>query len=334
MPPQNTLADLDRRAQRYLEHAEAHNTRRAVRSDWACFASFCQTYELDPLPASPETVVRYLTWLADSRKPSTLRRRTASIARVHADHGLPTPTTDPTVRRALRGIGRELGLAVARKPPLFIEDLEEIVKASPDTLSGLRDDLVCLLGFWTALRRAELVGIDVEHVTIADNGATIWVPRSKTDSLGRGRTLEIPRMGGSLCPVAVVERWLEATAMACGPLLRPVTRWQRVGTARLQAKTVATIVRAAATRAGIEKAPQLAGHSLRSGFASSAIAAGVPEHLVSRQTNHRSPAVFADYVRLDANAGAAAARQLMRITNEASEATERDRTPPPAERVA
>ena len=158
-----------------------------------------------------------------------------------------------------------------------------------------------MIGFAAALRRSELVALDVEDLDARPEGLALTIRSSKTDQEARGALLGVPRARRpDLCPVAAVGAWravLDAVApSAAGPLFRPVNRHGRVAGARLSDRAVADIVKEAALRAGLDPA-DYAGHSLRAGFATSAAAAGLLERDIMRQTRHRSIAVFREYVR-------------------------------------
>jgi hypothetical protein len=96
--------------------------------------------------------------------------------------------------------------------------------------------------------------------------------RSKTDQEGAGDTIAI--VSGSLaCPVKAVRAWLEASKVTAGPLFRQIFKGGRIGTERLADHTVVRVVKASARRVGLD--PNLfAGHSLRSGFLTSAAGRG------------------------------------------------------------
>jgi len=55
----------DDRLREISEASIAMNTRRAYRSDWDSFVTWAMSRGFVPLPASPDTVARYLRWLVD-----------------------------------------------------------------------------------------------------------------------------------------------------------------------------------------------------------------------------------------------------------------------------
>ena len=163
--------------------------------------------------------------------------------------------------------------------------------------AGCRDRALLLLGFAGALRRSELVGLDVADVTEGTDGLTVHLRRSKTDQEGAGRTVGIPYGSNpATCPVRAWRAWLEVSGVAEGAAFRPVDRHGHIGGTRLSAQAVALVLKRHAARAGIDPG-EVAAHSLRAGLATSAAAAGVPERVIAEQTGHRGTAMLRRYIR-------------------------------------
>jgi site-specific recombinase XerD len=296
-----TLASLeavDEQARQYIADAVAQNTRRAYRSDWRLFTSWCADRGLDALPAAPSTVARFLTDQAGTKTVATLHRRLSAIVQAHRAAGYPAPSDDATVRAVWRGIRRSKGTAPTKKQPLLTEDVKRLLTVLPDSLAGARDRALLLLGFAGAFRRSELVALDVADIErVPDRGALVTIRRSKTDQEGQGE--RIPLHTGAdpaTCPVRALATWLEMSGIEAGPIFRPIDRHRRLGDNRLTAQSVALIVKRTAEAAGLDPA-RLAGHSLRAGFATAAAIAGAELHAIMRQTRHRSATVAAGYVR-------------------------------------
>ena len=296
-PSPHTLLDLEGEASTFIAASRAPNTLRAYKSDWKHFETWCSQQSAEALPAAPTTVVLYITDLARTLKASTIGRRLSSISVAHQAAGHPSPTADIAVRSTLAGIRRVLGTAQVGKDPLLTEDLRAIVAALPDSLQGLRDACLLLLGFASALRRSELVALDVDDVADTADGLVLTVRRSKTDQEGVGRQIGIPYGGDPrTCPVRSLRRWLEVAGLGDGALFRGINRHGQVAATRLSDRSVALIVKRAAQTAGL--GPEVfAGHSLRSGFATSASRAGATEAQIMHQTGHRSLPVLRRYIR-------------------------------------
>lgn len=290
------------RVKGYLDAGIAKSTRRAYATSWATWTTWCAARGVAPLPAAPELLAVWLTERAvEGAAPASLERHLAAIAGAHHAAELLNPRAHPAVRAVLRGIRRTHGTKPRQVRPLRVEDLLATLPRGEGP-RAIRDRALLLIGFAGALRRSELVALDVADLEARPEGLALTIRRSKTDPEARGEVLGIPRARrADLCPVAAVAAWraqLVAVggAPVHGPLFRPVNRHGQIAIARLSDRAVADLVKEAAERAGLDPAAY-AGHSLRAGFATSAAAAGVPERDIMRQTRHRSIAVFRAYVR-------------------------------------
>jgi site-specific recombinase XerD len=300
------LAELGQRAAAFARAAHSTATERAYRADWADFLSWCQSVGRAALPAEPITIGAFLSDRSETLKVSTIGRRVAAIANAHriAGHGL--DTSHPAIASVLAGIRRTYGTHQDAKAAILTEDLRRMVKALPQTtLWGVRDRCVLLVGFAGAFRRSELVALDLEDLKITSAGVEILIRRSKTDQEGAGRELGIPRSKkfSATCPVAALEAWLElvkspvhlSDGPSAGPLFRAIDKG-RLTQRRLAGETVAEIVKRAASRIGIDPRT-VAGHSLRSGFATSAARGGADLAFIMQQTGHKNADVARRYVQ-------------------------------------
>jgi integrase len=288
-----------RAAALYARGSRSAATWRAYEADWRIFQSWCQTAQLVPLPASAQTVALFISAEAKARRaPATLNRRLAAIRLMHVGAGYPSPHDAIAVEEVMRGIRRAWKRPPARKAPAVDEELKRMVDAAtPRTLRGLRDRALLLLGFAGAFRRSELVALDAEHLRRHKEGLTIQIASSKTDQDGRGQTVAIPSVPKSpYCPVRAVRDWMVVAEIEKGPVFRRVTRGDRVGPTRLSAQSVALIIKELAGKAGLDSA-QYAGHSLRSGFLTSAARNRASIFKMADQSRHRSLDVLRAYVR-------------------------------------
>lgn len=188
---------------------------------------------------------------------------------------------------------------------MLLADVRLAVQAAPDTLAGLRDRAMILVGFAGALRRSELVAIELEgedagpvRVRFVAGGAEILIDRSKADQLGEGAVVGIPYgVNSETCPVLALRAWLEAAAITAGPVFRAIDRWGHVRPAGLTPNVVARIVKDGAARIGLDPAA-FAGHSLRSGLATSAALSGKADALtIQRHLRHAKGDTTARYIR-------------------------------------
>lgn len=293
-----TVPDLEAvaaRAAGLARQARAANTIRAYEADWRDFAAWCSTRGLEPLPAAPAVVGLYLADSADRLSLATLARRVSSLAARHRQAGLGLDVHHPAMADVLAGLRRERGSAQRHAEALTIPRLKQVLAELGDGLADRRDRALLLVGTAAALRRSELVALDVADLAVLPEGLRISIRHSKTDAEGRGAVLAVGRTGTATCPAAAYAAWLAASGIAEGAAFRAVDRHGRLG-GRLSGNAVALIVQRRAGAAGLDGAAY-AGHSLRAGFATSAARAGIGEFAIARQTRHASLTVLRRYVR-------------------------------------
>ncbi len=291
------LPTLAEQAQKYVDASKSENTRRAYRADWADFTGWCRAKALDWLPSDPASLILYLTELSGKAKVATLTRRLSAISQAHQLAGHPSPTQDARVRTVMAGIRRTKGTAPEAKRPVQVSELKTILESLPASLLGTRDRALLLLGFSGAFRRSELVALDVEHLTENRDGIVVTISRSKTDQEGQGRTVGIPcGREEATCPVRALELWRAAGQIETGALFRVMNRHGQVLPKRLSGEGVALVLKRWVEPLGYDPAV-FAAHSLRSGLATSAAAAGKSERAIMQQTGHKSVAMVRRYIR-------------------------------------
>lgn len=287
---------LSGEALKYARSAKAKSTLRAYRSDWNDFASWCAERSCTPLPADPATVAEYLTLCARRLRPSTLQRRLAAIALAHDSAGAISPTHHAAVKEVMAGIRRTHGNASTPKRALRLEEVFALTDSCGPDLAGLRDRALILIGFVGAFRRSELVSLDLDDISEVPEGLVLTLRRSKTDQEGVGRTIAVPHGVTTYDPVGALRHWLVEAGIDDGPVFRPVTRHGTVRNRRLTAQSVALVLKRSAVASGIDPR-EIAGHSLRSGFATSAARSGADERRIMDQTGHKSLDMVRRYIR-------------------------------------
>jgi integrase len=267
----------------YLDAATRDNTRQS-------YASAIRHFEIEWggfLPATADSIARYLVDYAEALSINTLRQRLAALAQWHIDQGFPDPTKTPVVRKIFRGIQALHPAQEKRAKPLQIEQLEHVVqwldaaitaaRAGNDRgaeLRHLRNKALLLLGFWRGFRADELTRLQIEHIEVAPGeGMTCYFPQTKGDRTYRGTTFKAPALS-RLCPVEAVAAWLSAVQLSTGPVFRAVDRWGRVSDAGLHTDSLVPLLRTLLADAGIASADLYSGHSLRRGFANWATSNG------------------------------------------------------------
>ena len=272
-----------------LKNSKAANTLRAYNSDFKDFSIFCSKNNFSFLPTDPKIIALYLTHLSKTSKFSTLKRRIASISVVHKLKGHYIDTKHPLIIENLLGIKRKIGSNQKAKKPILISDLKEIInvinkhKIKKDR--KLRDKALILIGFAGGFRRSELVDIDFEDVEFVREGVKIFVKRSKTDQSGEGMTKAIPSFNNSYyCPVLHLQDWMTTKDLKKGKVFP------------LSDKSVALIVKKYANLAGLD-GNKYAGHSLRSGFATSTAESGAEERNIMSMTGHKTTQMVRRYIQ-------------------------------------
>ena len=312
-PPSARAAMALAKAQAYQDAADAPATLRAYSSDMKNYEAWCAKSGLTALPATPEVVGAYLAAAGEGYAMQTLRRRVAAIARASGVAGHPLDTKHPAIRETLRGIGRTHGSRGRRSAALTTAEIRKLAEACSDDLAGLRDRALLLTGFAGALRRSELVALDVEHLSWSDEGVKLLLAKSKTDKEGEGA--EVMIVAGrheATCPVSALQGWLGGAKITNGPVFRKVNKAGRVEARRLSEDAVRQILRRCAAAAGVEGslAEPISPHGLRAGFVTTAYRNGVLDEEIMGHTRHRSLATMRSYVRRAKLSGKAPAGKL------------------------
>lgn len=293
------LKDAFDAAQRYARKSRSDATWRAYQSDWQQFDAWCVKLNLNALLATPDTVSLFVaSQAASGMSPSTLGRRLSAIRLVHLGAGHPSPHNALQVTEVIRGIRRDWGKPPAQKAAAVDDEIKQMVNATdPDTAKGRRDRALLLFGFAGAFRRSELVALNTEHLDERDEGIKVTIEQSKTDQEGKGQVIAILRQTDSpYCPVHAMQDWLTVAKIEHGAVFRRLYVHDTVGKQRLSAQSVALVVKEYARCAGLDW-QRYAGHSLRSGYLTSAAQNRASIFKMADQSRHKSLDVLRQYVQ-------------------------------------
>ncbi|MDA7597288.1 tyrosine-type recombinase/integrase [Candidatus Pelagibacter sp.] len=285
-----------------LKSSKANNTVRAYKSDFNDFELFCVQNGFKSLPTEPKIVSLYLTHLSiKDIKMSTLRRRLVSLGVIHKLKGHYLDTKHPSIIENILGIKRRKGSAQKGKKPLLINSLKKIINVIDqeikEEIKRLRDRSLILIGFSGGFRRNEIVSLDYDDLDFVTEGLKIILRRSKTDQFGEGSIKAIPYFDNSqYCPVNSIKKWIEVSNINSGPLFRRFTKGSKLLENRLTDQTVALLLKKYLKLAGIENI-NYSGHSLRSGFATSAAESGAEERSIMAMTGHKSTEMVRRYIK-------------------------------------
>ena len=285
-----------------LKSSKAKNTVRAYKSDFNDFGLFCAQNGFKSLPSEPKIVSLYLTHLSSKDiKISTLKRRLVSIGVIHKLKGHYLDTKHPIIVENILGIKRRKGSIQKGKKPLLINNLKQIInvidKYNKEDLKKYRDRSMILMGFSGGFRRNEIVSLDYDDLDFVTEGIKINLKRSKTDQYGEGSIKGLPFFENTqYCPVLSLKNWIEISKISSGPLFRRFSKGNKLLEDRLTDQTVALLIKKYLNIAGIDS-KNYSGHSLRSGFATSAAEAGAEERTIMAMTGHKSTEMVRRYIK-------------------------------------
>ena len=304
----NDASTLSQDVMQYVSAALSPNTRKAYQGDLADFIAWGGM-----IPCSPEILASYISERAKAHCPQTITRRVVGISRAHTSSGYPDPSKHDLVRMVLRGVRRMSQSTQKQAAPLLKQDLLALLPHFAENPKGLRDKSLLLLGFAAALRRSELINLNIRDIAFVPEGLVLHLRRSKTDQEGIGRKIGIPYGRTVACPVKATRAWLEHLhpsqnnpstnlveraedkSSLIQALFRSITKSGALGE-RLTAQSVALIIKSYAKASGLDER-NLSGHSLRSGLVTSAAGAGISSLDIRRQTGHKSDVMLSRYIR-------------------------------------
>lgn len=268
--------------ERYLQAGTRENTRRSYKAAIEHFEVSWGGF----LPATSDSVARYLAEHAGTLALNTLKLRLAALSQWHVSQGFPDPTKAPVVRQVLKGIRSLHPAREKQAAPLQLQQLQrvadELEAQANDALQQgdrgrllrtRRDRALLLLGFWRGFRSDELCRLQIEHIeAVAGSGMTVYLPRSKGDRDNLGITHRAPALR-RLCPVQAYLDWIGTAGLAEGPVFRRIDRWGHLADDELNPNSLIALLRRILEQAGIP-AEAYSSHSLRRGFATWAAGSG------------------------------------------------------------
>ena len=285
-----------------LQSSKAINTVRAYKSDFNDFGLFCAQNGFKSLPSEPKIVALYLTYLSTKNaKMSTLKRRLVSIGVIHKLKGHYLDTKHPSIIENIMGIKRRKGSIQNGKKPLLISSLKIIIdvidQQNKEKIKILRDRSIILIGFSGGFRRNEIVSLNYDDLDFVPEGLKIKIKRSKTDQFGEGVIKALPYFDNShYCPVVSLKNWIDIARINSGALFRRFSKGSKLTEKRLTDQTVALLIKEYLQLAGIDN-KNYSGHSLRSGFATSAAESGAEERSIMAMTGHKSSEMVRRYIK-------------------------------------
>ncbi len=284
------------------------NTRIAYAKGWRRFVEYCREEGIDePLAAEPEQVAQFFVQLATQPSPEsgamlsmgTVLLYKSAVTKQYLEAAKLSPTHHPLVRSTMKGLVRLRGSSGRAVDALRERHVEAMLQACPSTLLGQRDAAIIAVGFAAALRRSEICNLTVNDVEVIedDAGRRMWITirRSKTDQEGRGQKVAI-LAGRRICPIERLQLWLERSGITEGHLFQTMKRGGHLRGRAMHNSDVPRILKHYAELIGLDP-KNIAGHSLRAGFVTSAAVHHARMDKIMEVTRHKNVGMVMRYIR-------------------------------------
>ena len=222
----------------------------------------------------------------------TIRRYLASLSVAHQERGYESPTFNAQIRLILRRLQRaQATLPSNRKDAITADILRRMVDSCDDSLHGLRDEAILMVGFASGgRRRSELVNLKVSDLKKVDGGYIIQIRKSKTDQAGKGH--EVPLLGEA---AQTLTKWLVRSGIRNGNLFRGILPNGTLNDG-VSPRTINRIIKMRAKQAGMDE-KRYGAHSLRSGFITESARKGAAIGDSMALSGHRDSRVAQGYYR-------------------------------------
>jgi integrase len=249
--------------QAMAEGAYSANTLRAQKADGAIFQTFCESRGEPYLPTDPKTIRAFIEdRVKAGKKPATIKRYVATIARVHIAAGLLNPSSSEAVRLGLKKMGRETSARQDQAHPLGWKDIKDFIESAGEGLRADRERAMLCVAYETLARRGELVALEVRDLDFHPDGTgQALIRRGKTDAEGQGRVAYLSRE-----TVRWLKVWLEHAEINEGAVFRRLIGQHQIG-GSLNPGSIAPIFKRVAQWIGMPErfVAGVSGHSTRVG---------------------------------------------------------------------
>jgi site-specific recombinase XerD len=292
------IAELAERAAEFATQARARNTLATYRSAWGLYTAWCERFGFSPLSGDPRLIGLYLTDAGLRLSPKSVRVHLSAIASAHRLTGIGLDAKHYNITSVMGGVERAKGRRERNaKSPVLLDQLRAMLRDLGDAPLEVRNRAMLLLGFGGAMRRSELVGLDLEDLEIREEGVRILIRRSKTDQYGEGQSVVVlGSQDRTICVVSALKRWLSHRGLRNGPLFCRIAPTGIVSEHRLSDRGVARIVKERAAAASLDET-KFSGHSLRAGFATTAAIGGADLKDIMQQGRWESMDTALLYIR-------------------------------------
>jgi integrase len=297
--------------QAMAEGAYSANTLRAQKADGAIFQAFCESRGEPYLPADPKTIREFIEdRVKAGKKPATIKRYVATIARVHIAAGLLNPCSSEAVRLGLKKMGRETSARQDQAHPLGWKEIKEFIDGAGESLRADRERAMLCVAYETLARRGELVALEVKDIDFHPDGTgQALIRRGKTDAEGQGRAAYLSRE-----TVRWLKVWLDNAKISEGQLFRRLVGRNQLG-GGLNPGSIAPIFKRVAQSIGMPArfVAGISGHSTRVGATQDLTALDIDLAAITQAGGWKSTRMPLQYAQ-NINAARSAMARAARIT--------------------
>lgn len=281
--------DLVKKTLDYESAALSQNTLRSYKSMWKKFESWCSSTKHTALPASAETVAIYISSLGGDVSFSTLDSTLAAIEAVHKKANLVIQGDHAFFRRVRKGIRRthKGNQTLKQAPALTVLDLKGVCCRLGNSLADLRDKAIITLAFFGALRRSEVVALDVDHIQFTEKGMLAKLLQTKTSDKAQNVYISYAK-DKDICPVTALKKWLDNAHIEEGAIFRSLIKGGKFA-GRLSSHSVSEIIKK-------HFGKQYSGHSTRRGLVTASAEKGTPLHVIKKHSRHKSADMILHYI--------------------------------------
>jgi len=269
-----------------LTHQQyAKNTLVAFKNDWNSFWAFCVENKVIPLPATSDTVHRYIDYMSRTRKLSSLKRYMVTIGLVHRCHRLPDPCAKTEIRLEMKKQQLEKHDDYRNASAFRDEHLQRLLDRFELSVKvkDIRDMAIWAVTFEAMLKRSELAALTLESIEIHSNGLI--------DLIVMDRTIALSSVSSKL-----LQRWLVVSMICDGHIFRRIDRHSNIGDQPLDHSSIYRVFRRASDELQLPASTIFSGQSPRVGAAKDLADSGLSINEIQDQGRWKSPAMPAMYV--------------------------------------
>jgi len=260
------------------------------------YVTFCQAYNINPLPPSEDSLTIWMAHLTGTCSANTIANYLSAVGDYCRMEGLnyDTPRTSFRVTSMLQAIRITFPKQTIHKELISINHLHLIhASVNHTTIEGTTFFAIATCAFFGLFRLGELtLHPDVRRtlkrthiVKETEKGLYIRLPASKTDQTWQGCNVFIPKWTSNICPVKALKNMLAVRNDDADTLFI-----MREGTTFTRTRFLTLL------KQHLPNDPLLSGHSFRAGGATWAANLGLSELDISRMGRWSSQA-FRRYIR-------------------------------------